>query len=76
MKLFLGILAVLVVLAVAVLGILAIWGIYPVSFDTIWKSSATLAIGLASLALLALVITLFFRKEKYKNTGNKAHPIN
>ena len=76
MKLFLGILAALVVLAVAVLGILAIWGIYPVSFDTIWKSSITLIVALVSLALFALVIALFFKKEKHKDSGNKAHPIN
>ena len=76
MKQFLGILSVLVVLAAAVLGILAIWGIYPVPFDTIWKSSVTLMVGLISLALLALVITLFFKKEKYQKSGNKAHPMN
>ena len=76
MKRFLGILAVLVVLATAILGALAIWGIYPVSFDTLWKSVATLMIIIVFIAALALVITLFFKKEKYKKSGNKAHPIN
>ena len=76
MKLFLGILAVLILLAAAVLGTLAIWGIYPVSLDIIIKVSITLVIALAVLALFWLVLTLFFKKEKYRDTGNKAHPIN
>jgi len=76
MKRFLGILAALVILTATALGVLAIWGIYLVSFDTIWKSAVTLVAILASIALIALVITLFFKKGKHRNTGNKAHPIN
>jgi len=74
-KVLLGIIAVLVLLAVAVLGILAIWGIYPVSLDIIVKSAITLTIATIVLLLLWLFIALFFKKEKHRNIGNNAHPI-
>ncbi len=76
MKIFLGILSVLVVLAIGVLGILAIWGIYPVPWEIGWKSGVTLLAALILLAVLALLITLFFKKEKYSKEGNKAHMMN
>ena len=75
MKIFLGIVSVLVVLAAAILGTLAIWGIYPVSLDIIVKAFITLILISVALALLWLFMALFFKKEKYQNRGNKAHPI-
>lgn len=76
MKIFAGILSVLLVLAGGIIGILAIWGIYPVSWEIIWKSGITLIIASAGLAGLWLVVTLFFKKEQYDSTGNKAHKMN
>ena len=75
MKIFLGIVSVLVALAAAILGILAIWGIYPVSLDIIIKVLVTLTVFIVALLLLWLLFVFFFKKEKYRNTGNKAHPI-
>ena len=75
MKIFLGIVSVLVVLAAAILGTLAIWGIYPVSLDIIVKAFITLILISVALALLWLFMALFFKKEKHRNSGNNAHPI-
>lgn len=75
MKIFLGILSTLLVLAGTILATLAIWGIYPISGEIIWKAGLTLLIISAALVLLWLILTLFFKKEKHKNTGNKAHLI-
>ena len=74
-KVFLGIIFVLVLLAGAILGILAIWGIYPVSLDIIIKASITLVVAFIALLLLWLFVALFFKKEKHRNSGNNAHPI-
>jgi|GEM_PF-1086058 len=77
MKKLVGIIAALAISTIAVCGALAIWGIYPISWMVILKASITLAILFAVVALLWLIATLFFKKEKYdKESGNKAHPIN
>ncbi len=76
MKIFLGILSTLLILAAAIIGVLAIWGIYPVSWEIIWKSGITLIVVSAAFAVLGLIGTLFFKKEKYSREGNNAQRMN
>lgn len=75
MKYFIGILVTLIILAGGTLGILAIWDIYPVSWTLIWKVLATILATSVIFTLLAIVISTFFKKEKYDKTGNNAHPM-
>jgi len=76
MKYFWGLILTLVVLALSVLGILAIWDIYPVPNTVIWKTLITIAAVFAAYSILYLCITVFFKKEKHRNDGNKAHRMN
>lgn len=73
MKYFWSILLTLVILVLSVLGILAIWGIYPIPDTIIWKTLITIAIAFVAYSILWLCVTVFFKKEKHRNDGNKAH---
>ncbi len=76
MKIFVGILSVLIILALGIIGVLAVWGIYPVSWEIIWKSGITLLLVSVTFAVLWLVVTLFLKREKYNENGNNAHRMN
>lgn len=75
MKHFWGLILTLVILALSVLGILAIWGIYPVPNNIIWKTLITIASVFAAYSILYICITVFFKKEKHRRDGKKAHRI-
>ena len=75
MKYFWGAIISIVLLALAVLGILAIWGIYPVSGDIIGKTLLTVLVTFIAFIILWVCMTFFFKKEKHRNDGNKAHRI-
>ncbi|MDR2916715.1 MAG: hypothetical protein LBV74_18120 [Tannerella sp.] len=73
MKIFVGILSVLILLAAGTLAVLAVWEIYPVSWTLIWKSGVSLLLASVVLSLLWQLVVVFFKKEKHKADGNKAH---
>lgn len=75
MKYFLGILITLIILAGGTLAILAIWGIYPVSWALIIKTLLSVFGVAIIIALLIIFVSPFFRKDRYENTGNNAHPM-
>lgn len=77
MKTLIGILAALITLAFVGLLILRVWDIEILSFETIARSSVTLAVlGITSLILI-VVYGAFFKSDNgnYNNkAGNRAHP--
>lgn len=77
MKTLIGILAALITLAFIGLLILRVWDIEILSFETIARSSVTLAIfGITSLILI-VVYGAFLKNDSgnYNNkAGNRAHP--
>ncbi|MVN91779.1 hypothetical protein [Mucilaginibacter aquatilis] len=77
MKTLIGILAALITLAFVGLLILRVWDIKILSFETIARSSITLAIlGVTSLVLI-VVYGAFLKNtnRNYNNkVGNRAHP--
>ena len=76
MKYFLGILVTLIILAGGTLAILAIWSIYPVSWSLIIKTSLTIFGVAIVVTLLMLFVSPFFKRDRYENKGNNAHPMN
>lgn len=76
MKQFLGIIAILITLGFATIGVLALWGIYFVDMTLVFKILATIALVVALIIFLWISFAFFFKKEKVKQKGNKAHLMN
>ncbi|NDW08824.1 hypothetical protein [Dysgonomonas sp. 520] len=62
MRFFLGIISTVIVLTGATLTVLALWGVQPISWTIVWKSSVTILIVSAVFLLLYLFYYVFFKR--------------